>query len=82
MLRLLVEDVTLIEAPEAIAVHVRFRGGGTRSVSVTRPLPAWKSWLTPAETVAEIDHLLEQHPRARSPAFKAETVVLERPAEL
>jgi len=61
MLRLLIEDVTLLKGPEAIAVHVRFRGGGTRSVSVPRPLPAWKSWLTPAETVAEIDHLLEQH---------------------
>lgn len=57
MLRLLVEDVTLLKGPEAISVHVRFRGGGTRSVSVPRPLPAWKSWLT----VAEIDHLLEQH---------------------
>jgi DNA invertase Pin-like site-specific DNA recombinase/DNA-binding XRE family transcriptional regulator len=61
MLRLLVEDVTLLKGPESIAVHVRFRGGGTRSVSVPRPLPAWKRWLTPAETVAEIDRLLEQH---------------------
>jgi len=61
MLRLLMEDVTLVKGPEAIAVHVRFRGGSTHSVSVPRPLPAWKSWLTPAETVAEIDRLLEQH---------------------
>jgi DNA-binding XRE family transcriptional regulator len=61
MLRLLVEDITLLKGQDAIAVHVRFRGGGTRSISVARPLPAWKSWLTPAETVAEIDHLLEQH---------------------
>ena len=61
MLRLLVEDVTLVKGPEAIAVQVRFRGGGTRSVSASRPLPSWKTWLTPAETVAEIDRLLEQH---------------------
>jgi hypothetical protein len=55
MLRLLIEDVTLVKGQEAIAVHVRFRGGGTRSVSLPRPLPAWKSWLTPTETVAQVD---------------------------
>ena len=36
MLRLLIEDVTLVKGQEAIAVHVRFRGGGTRSVSLPR----------------------------------------------
>lgn len=65
MLRLLMEDVTLVKGQEAIAVHVRFRGGGTRSVSLPRPLPAWKTWLTPAETVAEIDRLLAQHTEAK-----------------
>ena len=64
MLRLLIEDVTLIKAQQAITVHVRFRGGGTRSLSLPRPLPAWKTWLTPAETVAEIDRLLTQHTEA------------------
>ena len=64
MLRLLIEDVTLVKGQEAIAVHVRFRGGGTRSVSLPRPLPAWKSWLTPAETVAQVDTLLAQHTEA------------------
>ena len=61
MLRLLIEDVTVFKDKEAIAVHVRFRGGATRSISLPRPLPAWKSWLTPDETVSEIDRLLEQH---------------------
>jgi len=55
---------TLVKGQEAIAVHVRFRGGGTRSVSLPRPLPAWKSWLTPAETVAQVDTLLAQHTEA------------------
>jgi len=64
MLRLLIEDVTLVKGQEAIAVHVRFRGGGTRSVSLPRPLPAWKSWLTPTETVAQVDSLLAQHTEA------------------
>ena len=64
MLRLLIEDVTLVKGQEAIAVHVRFRGGGTRSVSLPRPVPAWKSWLTPTETVAQVDSLLAQHTEA------------------
>jgi DNA-binding XRE family transcriptional regulator len=61
MLRLLVEDVTLLKGREEITVHVRLRGGATRSVEVPRPQPAWKGWLAPAQTVAEIDRLLEQH---------------------
>ncbi len=65
MLRLLIEDVTLVKGKEAIAVHVRFRGGDTRSVSLPRPLPSWKTWLTPAETVAEIDRLLAEHTHAK-----------------
>jgi DNA invertase Pin-like site-specific DNA recombinase len=61
MLRLLVEDVTLLKGLEAIAVHVRFRGGGTRSISLPRPVPSWKTWLTSSEVVAEIDRLLDRH---------------------
>jgi hypothetical protein len=69
MLQLLIEDVTLVKGKEAIAVHVRFRGGATRSVSLPRPLPSWKSWLTPAETVAEIDGLLARHTEAEIAAI-------------
>jgi len=58
MLRLLIEDVTLIKGEQAIAIHVRFRGDGTRSLSVARPVQAWK---TPLVTVAEIDRLLDEH---------------------
>ena len=64
MLRLLIEEVTLVKGDEALAVHVRFRGGGTHSLSLPRPLPAWKTWLTPAETVTEIDRLLDGHTEA------------------
>lgn len=60
MLRLLIEDVTLIKGKEAITLHVQFRGGDTRSISLPRPLPSWKTWLTPAETVSQIDQLLGQ----------------------
>jgi DNA invertase Pin-like site-specific DNA recombinase len=61
MLRLLIEDVTLIKAERTLGVHVRFCGGGTRSISLPRPVPSWKTWLTPSETVAQIDLLLEDN---------------------
>jgi DNA invertase Pin-like site-specific DNA recombinase len=61
MLRLIIEDVTLVKHPEDIAAHVRFRGGATKTLSLVRPVPSWKTWLTPSQTVSEIDKLLEQH---------------------
>ena len=61
MLRLIIEDVTLRKGAQELAVHVRFHGGATRSVSLPRPLPAWKNWLTPEDVVAEIDRLLDDH---------------------
>ena len=65
MLRLLIEDVTLLKGDEALAVHVRFRGGDTRSLSLPRPAPSWKTWLTPAETVDEVNRLLEDYTDAQ-----------------
>jgi len=61
MLRLIIEDVTLIKHPEEITAHVRFRGGATKTLSVVRPVPSWKTWLTPLQAVSEIDKLLDQH---------------------
>jgi hypothetical protein len=58
-LRLLIDDVTLVKGRDEIAVHVRFRGGATRSVSLPRPLPSWKMWLTPADVIAEIDRQMD-----------------------
>lgn len=53
MARLVIEDVTLVKGPQA-TVHVRFRAGSTRTLSV--PLP--RSWSgnhrTPYEVVAAI----------------------------
>lgn len=64
MLRLLVEDVTLLKGPQTVNVHVRFRGGATRSLSLPRPLPSWKNWMTPEDVVGEIDRLLDEHTNA------------------
>lgn len=60
MLRLLIEDVTLIKGNDLV-VHVRFRGGTTQTLNMSKPAPAWQLRRTPAQTVAEIDHLLNAH---------------------
>ena len=60
MVRLMVEDVTLIKSRE-ITAHVRFKGG--RSTTITLPVPekAWEKYRTPPEVVMEIDRLLDDH---------------------
>ncbi len=61
MARLLVEDVTLLRDNERLHVHVRFRGGDTRSLELPRPKSiADMRKLDPA-VVAEIDRLLDDH---------------------
>jgi DNA invertase Pin-like site-specific DNA recombinase len=60
MVRLLLEDVTLLRE-DRITVHVRFRGGATKTLMLLRPLTAWELRMTPAEVVREIDRLLEDH---------------------
>ena len=58
MIRLLIEDVTLIRDKE-ISVHVRFRGGAVRTLQLPIPLSAWKARTTSSEVVAEVDRLLD-----------------------
>ena len=58
LLRLLIEDVTLIKAKQ-IHVHVRFRGGRTHSVSLPLPQPIWQLRQTDQTVIDEIDHLLD-----------------------
>jgi DNA invertase Pin-like site-specific DNA recombinase len=60
MLRLLLEDVTLLKGEELI-VHVRFRGGATKTLTLPRPLPAWKIRQSSEELIAQIDRLLDDH---------------------
>src|SRR5437867_1215861 len=60
ILRLLIEDVTLING-EMIQVHVRLRGGATRTLTLTKPLPIAQIRKTKPEVVAEIDGLLDQY---------------------
>jgi len=60
ILRLLIEDVTLLRG-ETIQVHVRLRGGATRSFTLAKPLPIAQIRKTKPEVVAEIDGLLDHY---------------------
>jgi hypothetical protein len=60
ILRLLVEDVTLVKA-ETITAHVRLSGGATRTLTLDRPLPIALVRKFRPELVAEVDGLLDQH---------------------
>jgi DNA invertase Pin-like site-specific DNA recombinase len=60
IVRLLLEDVTLIRA-EQITVNIRFKGGATKTLTLPLPLSAFMKRKTRPETVEEIDQLLEHH---------------------
>jgi hypothetical protein len=60
MIRLLLEDVTLIRQDQ-IYVHIRFKGGTTETLELPAPRPHWETWKTPPEGVAEIDRLLDSY---------------------
>ncbi len=60
MIRLLIEDVTLIKSDEIIA-NVRFKGGASKSLTLPLPLSAPMLRKTDAAVVAEIDRLLDHH---------------------
>lgn len=60
MARLLIEDVTLLKAND-VTVHIRFKGGATRTLSVPLPQPAWMRRKTSPDVVTAIDGLLDDH---------------------
>ncbi|MCC6153791.1 MAG: recombinase family protein [Candidatus Hydrogenedentes bacterium] len=60
MVRLLLEDVTLLKG-EQVRVHVRFKGGVLKSLSLLPPLSAPYLRKTPAGVVGEVDRLLDEH---------------------
>ena len=65
LLRLLVEDVTLIRAEE-ITAHVRFKGGAIRTLTLPLPLKSWERYRTSRAVIGEIDRLLEEHTEAQA----------------
>ena len=60
MVRLLLDDVTLLRGDE-ITAHVRFHGGATRTLTMPLPLGAAQLRKVNPAVVAEVDRLLNDH---------------------
>jgi len=60
MVRLLIEDVTLIKKSE-ISINIRFKGGALKSLTIPLPKNCWQLRKTSNEVICEIDKLLEHH---------------------
>ena len=60
ILRLLVDDVTLVKA-DTITANVRLSGGATRTLVLNRPLPIAQIRKFKPELITEVDHLLDQY---------------------
>jgi DNA invertase Pin-like site-specific DNA recombinase len=71
MVRLLLDDVTLIKGTP-ITVHVRFRGGATRTLTLAPPLSAWALRKTSPAVVAEVDRLLDDYTEKQIAALLSE----------
>ena len=65
MVRLLVDDVTLHKT-DRIHLHVRLRGGQTRSLAVAIPPTSWQARQTRPDTVKALDRLLDTHTDAEA----------------
>lgn len=57
MVRLLIEDVTVVR-DKKITVHIRFKGGTSKTLTLPLPLSAFMARKTKPEIVEEIDRLL------------------------
>jgi DNA invertase Pin-like site-specific DNA recombinase len=60
MVRLLLEDVTLLKN-EQIQLHVRFKGGVAKSLTLPLPMNGPYQRTTPPATVEKVDGLLDTH---------------------
>lgn len=60
MIRFLIEDVTMIRG-EDITLHVRFKGGATKTLKLPLPLKGWQYNMTDPKIVEMVDELLSDH---------------------
>jgi len=61
IIRLVIQDATLVKSEEKITVHVRLSGGATRTLVLDRPLPIAKIRKVKPEIVADVDRLIDTH---------------------
>jgi DNA invertase Pin-like site-specific DNA recombinase len=60
MIRFLIEDVTMIRG-ENITLHVRFKGGAKKTLTLPPPLQGWQYNATDPKIVQMVDELLIDH---------------------
>lgn len=58
IVRCLIEDVT-IKQGEEIELGIRFRGGTTKTMAISRPRRIWQKWTTRPEVIQKIDQLTD-----------------------
>ena len=63
MVRLIIEDVTLIKADD-ITLNIRFKGGAEQTLNLPLPLSAPQLRKTHSKVVEEVDQLLDEHTEA------------------
>jgi DNA invertase Pin-like site-specific DNA recombinase/DNA-binding XRE family transcriptional regulator len=61
MIRFLIEDVTMIRKEENITLHVRFKGGAKKTLTLPPPLKGWQYNATDPKIVQMVDELLTDH---------------------
>lgn len=63
MLAYVIEDATLLKDPgqETTKVCVRFKGGRVETLTTQNPRASWQKVKTPAQVVALVDKLLDEH---------------------
>jgi excisionase family DNA binding protein len=59
LVRLLIEDVTLLKTHE-VTLQVRWRGGAAQTLTLPAARPAWQTWVTAPEVVQLVDALLNE----------------------
>jgi len=60
MVRLLLEDVTLIK-DTGIKMHIRFKGGAIKTLNLSAPMNAWQLRKTSNVVISQIDQLLDKY---------------------
>jgi hypothetical protein len=68
MIRFLIEDVTMIRGGN-ITLHVRLKGGATKTLKVPLPLKGWQYNMTDPKIVEIVDELLTDHTYAEIAAL-------------
>jgi len=59
MIRLIIEDVTMVRDDKDVDLRIRLKGGATHQMTVPVPLSAWQVRKTKPEIIEEIDKLID-----------------------